>query len=537
MLRFDSLYQPYTSSRLPVIANKGMVATSQPLAAQAGLDMLKKGGNAIDAAIATAACLTVVEPTSNGIGGDAFALVWAEGKLHGLNGSGPAPASLSIEELKKRGLDHIPKYGLTPVTVPGAPGAWAALSKRFGKLPFKELFEPAISYAKEGYPISATLGRLWDQAYKTMKEHCTDEVYESWFETFCPDGRAPAIGETWKSQGHASTLSDIAKTKAESFYRGELADQIDAFSIQNGGFLRKEDMEAFYPEWVEPISANYRGFDVWEIPPNGQGLVALMALNILKGYTFTDRDTVDTLHKQIEAMKLASTDGQTYITDRNEMRRSVEGLLSEAYTTFRRDLIGKEARLPEPGEPQRGGTVYLATADEDGNMVSFIQSNYIGFGSGIVVPDTGIALQSRGLNFSMDPFHDNALKPGKRPYHTIIPGFLTRGEKAIGPFGVMGAFMQPQGHVQVIMNAIDFHLNPQAALDAPRWQWKHNLSVDVEQTMPPHLAAALARKGHDVRVERDSSTFGRGQIIWRDEASGTYTGGTESRTDGTIASW
>jgi gamma-glutamyltranspeptidase/glutathione hydrolase len=535
-LKFDPLNHPYPSRRNTVFANNGMVATSQPLAAQAGLDILKKGGNAIDAAIATAACLTVVEPTSNGIGGDAYALIWTKGELHGLNASGPAPKSISIDALKKLGHEEMPKFGFIPVTVPGAPAAWAECSRRFGKLPLSEVLRPAIEYAEKGYPLTPILGKYWKGAYNAYKQNLKGEEFEHWFETFAPNGRAPEIGEVWKSPDHARTLQSIGETNAESFYRGELADKIDAYSKKYGGFISKEDLAAYQPEWVQPIKVNYRGYDVWEIPPNGQGLVALMALNILKGFEFTEKDTVDTYHKQIESIKLAFADGKKFITDAPHMSVKVEALLSDAYAEQRRGLIADHALLPEAGNPPKGGTVYLATADGEGNMVSFIQSNYMGFGSGLVVPGTGIGLQNRGHNFSLNPEDENRLEPGKKTYHTIIPGFITKDNEAVGPFGVMGGFMQPQGHTQVAMNLIDFNMNPQAALDAPRWQWMDGKTVEVERHVPEHIAQALARKGHQVKVSLDSGGFGRGQIIIRD-ANGVLAGGTESRTDGTVAAW
>jgi gamma-glutamyltranspeptidase/glutathione hydrolase len=535
-MNFDSLSYPYASQRNVVYARNGMVATSQPLAAQAGLEMLKKGGNAIDAAIATAACLTVVEPISNGIGGDAFALIWTKGELYGLNSSGPSPKSISIEALKKAGIDTMPKYGWIPVTVPGAPAAWATLSERFGKLPFKEVLQPAIQYAEEGYPISPTLGKYWKKSFETYKENLKGEEFDYWFKTFAPKGRAPEVGEIWRSPDHAKTLQSIADTKAESFYRGELADKIDQFSKQYGGYLSKQDLAEYSPEWVKPIHVNYRGYDVWEIPPNGQGMIALMALNILKGFDFTAKDTVETYHKQIEAMKIAFTEGLKHITQRDKMKISVEELLSDAFSDEKRRLIGESALVPEPGEPPKGGTVYLATADKEGNMVSYIQSNYMGFGSGLVVPETGISLQNRGHNFSLDPSHANRLEPGKKTYHTIIPGFLTKDNKPVGPFGVMGGFMQPQGHVQVVMNMIDFHLNPQAALDAPRWRWISGKTVELEHRVPEHIALSLAEKGHQIQWALDSANFGRGQIIIRDE-NGVLVGGTEPRSDGSVAAW
>ncbi|WP_458354166.1 gamma-glutamyltransferase [Peribacillus frigoritolerans] len=536
-LRLDPNYSPYPSQRNVVYAKNGMVATSQPLAAQAGVDILKKGGNAIDAAIATAACLTVVEPTSNGIGGDAFALVWTKGKLHGLNSSGSAPANISIDKIKEAGYESMPKHGWLPVTVPGAPAAWVELSKRFGRLSLLDTLKPAVEYATNGFPISPTLGRFWQKAYEKYKQECTSEEFESWFDTFAPKERAPEAGEIWSSLDHANTLEEIARTEGESFYRGALAEKIAASSATYGGYLTKDDLAMFKPDWVDPIKVNYRGYDVWEIPPNGQGIIALMALNILQGFDFPSKDSTDTYHKQIEAMKLAFACGKQYITDTKHMGVTIEELLSTSYGQQRKSLIGSQACTPSPGTPPRGGTVYLATADGEGNMVSFIQSNYMGFGSGIVVPGTGIALQNRGYDFSLDPDHYNCLKGGKKTYHTIIPGFLTKDNQPIGPFGVMGGYMQPQGHVQVIMNTIDFHLHPQAALDSPRWQWQNGKTVEVEKAFPSHIAEELVRRGHDIKVAVDSGSFGRGQIIWRNPESGVLMGGTESRTDGAIAVW
>ncbi|WP_203289197.1 gamma-glutamyltransferase family protein [Metabacillus sp. cB07] len=536
-MQFDYLYHPYPSERQTVFSKKGMVATSQPLAAQAGLDILKKGGNAIDAAIATAAALTVLEPTSNGIGGDAFALVWTNGSLYGLNASGPAPSSLSIKAVKVKGHTEMPVYGVTPITVPGAPSAWAKLSKRFGRLPLQEVLAPAISYAEEGYPLTPILEKYWSLAYEKFKRTLSGPEFEAWFETFAPDHRAPKIGEVWRSPRHAATLKEIAETEGESFYRGNLADKISSFIQEQGGYLSKEDLASYEAEWVDPISVRYKGYDVWEIPPNGQGLVALLGLNIVKGFDIREKDSLETYHKQIEAMKLAFTDGKAYITDPKEMKITTEELLSDAYGEQRRAEIKEHAVEPSAYEPVKGGTVYLAAADGEGNMVSFIQSNYMGFGSGVVIPGTGISMQNRGHDFSLDETHPNALKPGKKTYHTIIPGFLTKGNDAVGPFGVMGGYMQPQGHMQVVMNTIDFGLHPQAALDAPRWQWMEGKKVLVEPHFPSHLAQALTRKGHQIQVAVDKGAFGRGQIIWRDPETGVLSGGTESRADGVVASW
>ena len=535
-MEYDPLLHPYPSQRMTHYSRKGMVATSQALAAQAGLTVLQRGGNAIDAAVATAACLTVVEPTSNGIGSDAFALVWTEGRLHGLNSSGPAPAGISIDALNQAGHREMPRFGPIPVNVPGAPGAWAALAERFGRLPLTEVLRPAIEYAEEGYPLSPVLARAWNGAYNRYQDVLKGDEFQAWFDTFAPGGSPPNTGQMWRSPDHAHTLASIAETGADSFYRGELAERIDRLFRECGGYLRGEDLDAFEPLWVEPIKANYRGYDVWEIPPNGQGLVALIALNILSGFDFPARDTLETCHRQIEATKLAFIDGLKYITDPDHMKVAAEDLLSPAYAEQRRKEVGEQALYPEPGRPPKGGTVYLATADGEGNMVSFIQSNYMGFGSGLVVPGTGISLQNRGHNFSLDPAHDNCLAPGKRTYHTIIPGFLTQGDRPIGPFGVMGGFMQPQGHVQVMMNTIDFNLNPQAALDAPRWQWVQDRTVRVEPDFPQHLVDGLVRRGHDVEYAVSSGGFGRGQIIWKDE-EGVLAGGTEPRTDGAVAAW
>lgn len=533
---FDPLRYQYPSRRRVVYGRKGMVCTSQPLAAQAGLDIIKKGGNAVDAAIAAAAAMTVLEPTSNGIGGDAFALVWINGQRvpYGLNASGPAPALADAGSLRAAGHKEMPRFGWKPVNVPGAPSAWASLSERFGRLPLTEVMAPAIAYAEEGYAVTPVISRLWEKAYGTFSKMKEPE-FAGWAPAFAPQGRAPRAGEVWSSPGHASTLRKIAETKGEAFYRGELAEAIGDFSRKTGGWLREEDLAAYRAEWVEPITTNYRGYDVWEIPPNGHGIVALMALNILEGFDFSGRNT-DTYHKQLEAMKLAFVDGQRYVTDPRFMKVTAKELLSKDYAGKRRSLIGREALRPLPGEPASGGTIYLCTADGEGNMVSFIQSNYQGFGSGVVVPGTGIALHNRGFNFSLDPAMENCLAPGKKPYHTIIPGFLSKDGEAVGPFGVMGGFMQPQGHVQVVMNTVDFGMNPQEALDAPRWQWVGGKKVEFEMSFPAAAVEELTRRGHETAVLPEDLTFGRGQIIWRN-AEGTLIGGSEPRTDGQVAAW
>ena len=535
MLSFDAQHYPYPSRRNVVYGSRGMVATSQPLAAQAGLQILQAGGNAIDAAIATAAALTVLEPTANGIGGDAFALVWHGGRLHGLNASGPAAATATRERMVSLGHQSMPKYGALPVTVPGTPAAWAALAARFGHLPLTQSMAAAIGYAHDGYPVSPSVAYAWQQATALFRTNLQGQHFQPWFELFAPQ-HAPQAGEVWRSPGHAKSLQVIAESNAAAFYHGALAEQIVACVQGAGGDLSSADMAGYAVDWVEPISVNYRGYDIWEIPPNGHGLVALIALNLLEGFEFAERDTVLTYHRQIEAMKLAFADGLAYIADPAHMQMSVSQLLSRAYADERRRLIGPTAQLPSAGTLAPGGTVYLSTADAEGNMVSLIQSNYMGFGSGLVVPGTGIALHNRGNNFSLDAAHPNCIGPGKRPYHTIIPGFMTKNGAPVGPFGVMGGFMQPQGHVQMVMNTVDFHLNPQAALDAPRWEWEAGRTVNIERTTGEHLFRGLAAMGHDVNWQNNRLAFGRGQIIWRD-AAGVLCGGTESRSDGAVLGW
>lgn len=535
-LSFDSQQYPYPSRREVVYSRRGMVCTSQTLAAQAGLDMLKRGGNAIDAALATAIALTVLEPTSNGLGSDAFALVWTGGKLYGLNGSGWSPERLTWEALQARGLKEMPLRGWTPVMVPGAPAAWAELHSRFGRLPFADLFEPAIAYAAEGYAVMPNLACMFAEGETSFAPYRTEEAFQGLFSTFYPQGRALKAGQILKLPDHARSLRLLAQSRCRDFYEGEMAEAMDAWAKKTGGYLRLADLKEYKPQWVEPIHTSYRGYDVWEIPPNGHGLVVLMALNIARGLDFAQRDSVETFHRQIEAMKLAFVDGKEYIADPRFMQTSVEYWLSEAYAAKRRSEIGQAALRPKPVDPNCGGTVYLCTADGEGNMVSYIQSNYTGFGSGIVIPGYGIALSDRGHNFTLNPHSDNCVGPRKKSYHTIIPGFLSQNGQAIGPFGVMGAFMQPQGQLQVLMNTLDFHLNPQAALDAPRWQWLGGRRIEVEPGVPAAIVEGLKAQGHEVTIQPDPIPFGRGQIIWRND-EGTLMGATEPRADGTVAAW
>jgi gamma-glutamyltranspeptidase/glutathione hydrolase len=522
---------------MPVLAPHGVVATSNPLAAQAGLRMLLAGGSAVDAVVATAATLTVVEPWVNGIGSDAFAIVWDGAKLHGLNASGRAPGTHTPELFAKLGHERVPNRGWLPVTVPGAPGAWNDLHERFGRLPFERVFEPAIDYARNGFLLGPESGFVWAQAQRNNVENMAGPEFRGWFETFMPEGRVARPGEMWTLPDHARTLERIARNGSEEFYRGESARAIAAFAAETGGYISEADMAAHTSTWVEPICAGYRGYDVWEIPPNGQGIAALEALSILEGFDMASkpRDSVESWHLQIESMKLAFADAHRYVADPDHAAVPVEGLLDPAYVAQRRALISDRARDPEPGEPPRGGTVYLCAADADGMMVSYIQSNYQGFGSGVVVPGTGISLQNRGHGFSLHPGHPNLVAPGKRPYHTIIPGFLTREGEAVGPFGVMGAEMQPQGHLQMIVNQVDHGMNPQTSLDAPRWRWLRGLEVMVEPEAGREVIAGLEARGHTIVPADTASQFnatgGRGQIIRR-LPQGGYVAGSEPRSDG-----
>ncbi len=528
---------PFPSQRMPLMADNGIVATSQPLAAQAGLKMLQQGGNAVDAAIATAVALTVLEPTSNGIGGDAFALIWDGNKLHGLNGSGRAPQALQADTLRQQGYSHIPSDGWIPVNVPGAPATWGDLQQRFGRLPLEQLMAPAISYATAGYPVSPIVARYWDYASRRFLALNGPE-FAAWATTFAPGGQAPHAGQRWASPGHAKTLETMAQRGVRDFYEGQLAEKIIAFAQATGGLLVPDDLAAHQSSWVEPIGVVYRGYEVWEIPPNGQGLAALIALSILAGTDLPNapHGSEEALHLQIEAMKLAFADAHRYIADPEHSQVPLTGLLDPAYIAQRRNLITTQAQDPDYGNPPSGGTVYLCTADRDGMMVSYIQSNYMGFGSGIVVPDSGIALHNRGANFSLEVGHPNEAAPGKRPYHTIIPGFLTRNKQAVGPFGVMGGFMQPQGHTQVITGTVDYDLNPQAVLDAPRWQVTGGLGVELEIGTPEHIIHGLAARGHKVQIPPQHGGFGRGQIIWRLD-NGVLVAGSEKRADGAAVGW
>ncbi len=542
MLRFDPCKYTYSSRRNVVYAKNGMACTSAPLGAQVGLEVLKSGGNAMDAAVAMAAGMPLFEPTGNGLGSDAFALVWVERekRLYGLNASGVAPAALSVNIVKGFGFTEMPKAGWFPAMVPGAPAGWAELNRRFGTKPLAELFAPAVAYARQGAPVPVNVARQWAKDSRRIKKAMEENPapHEYWWKSFMKEDGSPyAAGDLFRWEEYAATLEELAATNCESYYRGPLMEKIVAFSRETGGYFVENDFRNYRPEWVEPITAGYRGYTVCEIPPNGHGITVLMALNILNGLELSpDRESADTYHKLMEAIKLAFADTKTYVADPRYMRTRVEDMLSEEYAARRRALISDRALTPQAGDPSCGGTVYLCTADGEGNMVSWIQSNYTTFGAGVAVPGTGISLQNRGANFSLEEGSDNCLAGGKKSYHTIIPGFLMKDGQAVGPFGVMGAFMQPQGHVEVLVNTIDYHMNPQEALDAPRVQWIGGKHIQLEREAGPEIAGALSAMGHEVEVIGDRIDMGRGQIIWRTE-NGLLIGGTEPRCDGTVAAW
>lgn len=540
-LNLKSAGGTFPSRREMVYAKHGMVCTSQPLAAQAGLDVLKQGGNAVDAAVATAAAMTVCEPTSNGLGSDAFAIVWIEKdkKLYGLNASGRSPVGLSYETVRNAG-ESMPRRGWMPVMVPGAPAGWQALTSRFGRNTLARNLEGAAVLAEDGYPVEVTCSREWAATWQLFDRLRSSEHpawLTPWFDCFAPDNKTPEPGEIWKSSDMAHTLRLIGETESAAYYRGEIADRIDAFSRETGGFLRREDLESYEVSWVSPLTVSYRGYDIWELPPNGDGMIALMTMNILKHFDMSDAFCSEMdVHRRIEALKKAFADGQAYISDPSHMKMDPAKMLAEAYAASRAREIGATAQQPACGDPSASGTIYLCTADSEGNMVSMIQSNYMGFGSGVVIPGTGISLQNRGCGFTLEEESPNCYGPGKKAFHTIIPGFLTRGGCAVGPFGVMGGFMQPQGHVQVLSNLIDLKLNPQEALDAPRWQWTGGNRILLEKDYPSEMAESLKQRGHDIEIAESSGTFGRGEIIFRME-NGVLVGAAEKRAAGYCAAW
>ncbi|MEM6311779.1 MAG: gamma-glutamyltransferase family protein, partial [Pseudomonadota bacterium] len=498
-------HHPYPSRRSPVAADN-LVSTSHPLATQAGLAMLARGGNAVDAALAAAITLTVVEPTGNGIGSDAFAIIWDGTHLHGLNGSGRSPARWTPDRFS--GLDTLPFRGWETVTVPGAVSAWVAVSDRFGKLDFASLFEPAIRYASDGFPVSPIIASLWRRAGAELGGQ------PGFADTFLPGGRAPVAGEYFSSPGHARSLQLIAETKGDAFYTGVLAQEIAAFAAKHHAALSMDDLAAHKPDWCGTVSRRFDAATLHEIPPNGQGIAALMALGILDHTNIRDLDSDDpqALHLQIEAVKLGLRDAEAYVADLDHMSDvTVDDLLSDAYLATRALVIDpNRAQNIKAGAPKAGGTVYLTAADADGMMVSFIQSNYAGFGSGVVVPGTGIALQNRGAGFTLDPSHPNCIGPKKRPFHTIIPGFLMGPTQPLMSFGVMGGPMQAQGHVQMVLRTQLFGQDPQMAVDAPRWRVTQGLGVACETTFPPETLQTLRGMGHDISLEAPDNAFGFG---------------------------
>ena len=506
-LVFDT---PYPTYRRPTLA-RNIVSTSQPLAAQAGLRMLLAGGTAADAAIAAAITLTVVEPISNGIGSDAFAIVWDGKKLHGLNASGRSPAAWTPEYFK--GRKSIPERGWDSVSVPGAVSAWVDLSNKFGRLPFAKLFEPAMDYAANGFPVSPFVAERWGPQVPELRDQ------PGFAQAFLPGGRSPRVGEIFRFPDQAKTLEKIAATNGEAFYRGELAEKVEAYAKKTGGAITRADLAAHKNDWVGTIAQDYRGLSVHEIPPNGQGIVCLMALGILSNFDIADYpvDSADSAHLQIEAVKLAFADARRFVADPKAMDVKPGQLLDPDYLKSRSKLIDmKRAQDFGHGTPPKGGTVYLTAADAEGMMVSMIQSNFMGFGSGVVVPGTGISLQNRGSGLSLARGHPNQVAPNKRPFHTIIPGFVTRGGEPLMSFGLMGGSMQPQGHTQMMVRMADYGQGPQGAIDGPRFRVVQGLQVTFEDEWPAATVAELASRGHQVmKLPEDYNAFGCAQIAHR----------------------
>ncbi|WP_137700763.1 gamma-glutamyltransferase family protein [Marimonas lutisalis] len=521
-------HHAYPSRRSPVVA-RNMVSTSQPLAAQAGLSMLARGGNAADAALAAAITLTVVEPTGNGLGSDAFCILWDGTELHGLNASGRAPAAWSTEYFK--GHDAVPFRGWDSVTVPGAVSGWVAVSERFGTLPFETLFEPAIGYAESGFPVSPIIATLWARGGAQLADQ------PGFAENFLPHRRAPAAGEIYANKNLARSLRLIAETRGRAFYEGELAEQIEAFAKAHGAAMRVSDLAAHRADWCGTIQQGFDDVALHEIPPNGQGIAGLMALGMLDHTPIRDLDADDprALHLQIEAMKLALKDTEAYVGDLDHMTRvTPQGMLDPGYLAERAKLIDPDRATDfQTGTPPERGTVYLSAADASGMMVSFIQSNYAGFGSGVTVPGTGIHLQNRGAGFSLDPGSQNVVAPGKRPFHTIIPAFLMKGGAPLMSFGVMGGPMQAQGHLQMTLRTQLWGQDVQMAVDAPRWRCTGSLGLACETAFPETTLQSLADMGHMVEREAPDNAFGFGgaQLIAQLD-NGAYAAGSDPRKDG-----
>jgi len=514
---------PYAWPRKPLLAANA-VATSQPLAAQAGLQMLAEGGSAVDAALAAAITLTLVEPVSNGIGSDAYAILWDGRELHGLNASGRSPAAWTPDYFK--GQKAMPLRGWNTVSVPGCVSAWVELHAKFGRLPFERLFERAIRYGREGFLVSPTIAGQWAKQVPELKDQ------PGFADAFLPDGRPPRAGQRFKFPKHAEALEQIARTQGAAFYRGALAEKLEAHAKKHGGAMQLSDLAAHKSDWVKPLEMNYRGYTLHEIPPNGQGIVALMALGMLEHFDLRSHpvDGPDSVHLQIEAIKLAFADAWRYVADLDTMDVKPRALLEREYLKSRARLIDpKRAQEFGHGVPPKGGTVYLTAADASGMMVSFIQSNYMGFGSGVVVD--GISLQNRAATFVMQPGHPNCVGPGKRPYQTIIPGFVTREGKPVMSFGLMGGTMQPQGHTQVMVRLADYEQSPQAACDGPRFRFVQGMDVSVEDDgFPAATLEELQRRGHRIVTIDDYNQFGSAQLIWR--LDGGYFIASDPRRDG-----
>ena len=539
IISYDRILGKDFATRSEVIATNGMAATSHPLATQTAIDVLKDGGNAIDAAIAANAVLGLVEPTGCGIGGDLFAIVWIEDdkKLYGLNSSGPAAQDMTIKKLKAMGIDKIPPFGPLPVTVPGAVAGWTALHKRFGKKSFDELFTNAIYYADNGFPITEVVGYYLQLSSVRYKD------YPNFKDVWMPNGDALKKGDIFVNKGLANTYKEIAKSYGESFYKGDIAKIISKFIIEQGGFLSEDDLKNYQPEWITPVSSNYRGFDVWELPPNGQGIAALQILNILEQYDISNmgHNSAEYIHIFTEAKKLAYEDRAKYYADMNFADVPVKELISKEYALERNKLIDlkKAASTYDTGIFENGDTIYMTVADSDGNMVSLIQSNYRGMGSGMVPPNLGFMLQDRGEMFNLDPKHRNSLEGGKRPFHTIIPAFITKDDKPFISFGLMGGGMQPQGHAQIVVNIVDFQMNLQEAGDAPRIRHFGSSEptgetminggfLSLESGIDNQVRSELMKLGHNLKDEKGG--YGGYQAIMR--VDGVYYGASESRKDG-----
>ena len=536
---YDRLTGKDFATRSEVIATNGMAATSHPLATQTALDVLKDGGNAIDAAIAANAVLGLVEPTGCGIGGDLFAIVWIEEdkKLYGLNSSGPAPQDMTIDKLKALGIDKIPPFGPLPVTVPGAVAGWTALHKRFGNKSFEELFNNAIYYADNGFPITEVVGYYLQLSSERYKD------YPNFKDVWMPNGEALKKGDVFVNKDLANTYKKIAKSYGESFYKGDIAQTISKFITEQGGFLSVEDLKSYKAEWIKPVSSNYRGFDVWELPPNGQGIAALQILNILEQYDIASmgHNSAEYIHLFTEAKKLAYEDRAKYYADMSFADVPVKELISKEYALQRNKLINskKAASTYDSGIFEDGDTIYMTVADKDGNMVSLIQSNYRGMGSGMVPPNLGFMLQDRGEMFSLNPEHRNSLEGGKRPFHTIIPAFITKDNKPFISFGLMGGGMQPQGHAQIVVNIIDFQMNLQEAGDAPRIRHFGSSQptgetmlnggfLSLESGINEQVRNELLKLGHNLKDEKGG--YGGYQAIMK--VNEVYYGASESRKDG-----